>query len=224
VRIGSRTRFGALASPQASALVGSIASAGGTKLIGRLIKASRPLESGLVGGTDVRGDPPSLSTAGQAANAPGRFLSPVSPVDLAARMESDEGIEVSRQAIWKRFRPSCETFLQSILTRAIGSRSGADAEWEGRFGRLLLQDSTVVRLPLRLFGEYSGVPNAHQAVCNARIQVVYDVLAGQFVSFSIDPYSILSHQTLQMVENHACFEQAGWTKDSPSSLKQILFL
>jgi len=58
-----------------------------------------------------------------------------------------------------------------------------------KFSRILVQDSTVIRLPLRLFEIFSGVKNAHLAVCNARIQGVYDLLSKQFVAFSIDPYS-----------------------------------
>jgi hypothetical protein len=58
-----------------------------------------------------------------------------------------------------------------------------------RFRRILLHDSTILRLPLRLFGAFSGVKNAHKAVCNARIQGIYDLLSGRFLSFSVDPYS-----------------------------------
>lgn len=48
---------------------------------------------------------------------------------------------------------------------------------------------TIIKLPLRLFGVFSGVKNAHAAVCNARIQGIYDLLSGRFIHFSIDPYS-----------------------------------
>jgi hypothetical protein len=38
------------------------------------------------------------------------------------------------------------------------------------------------------FPEFSGVSNAHTKVCNARIQAVYDLVAGRLVAFSIDPH------------------------------------
>lgn len=57
------------------------------------------------------------------------------------------------------------------------------------YKRVIVQDSTIIRLPLRLFSFFSGVSNSHAAVCNARIQGVYDLLSGCFISFSIDPYS-----------------------------------
>ena len=59
----------------------------------------------------------------------------------------------------------------------------------GRYKRVLVQDSTVIQLPARLFTTFSGVSNAHSNVCNARIQAVYDLVAAEFIDFSIDPYS-----------------------------------
>ena len=47
----------------------------------------------------------------------------------------------------------------------------------------------MIRLPIRLFSDFSGVANGQSKVCNARVQCVYDLLSEQFVSFSIDPYS-----------------------------------
>jgi len=52
-----------------------------------------------------------------------------------------------------------------------------------------VQDSTVIRLPLRLFEQFSGVKNAHTSVCNARIQSIYDLISQRFIAFSIDSYS-----------------------------------
>lgn len=57
------------------------------------------------------------------------------------------------------------------------------------YNRVLVQDSTVIKLPTALFDIFSGVSNAHASVCNARIQAVYDLRNGTLVSFAIDPYS-----------------------------------
>jgi len=56
------------------------------------------------------------------------------------------------------------------------------------FARVLVQDSTVIRLPSKLMPVFSGVKNAHVQVCNARIQSAYDLRSGGFVKFSIDTY------------------------------------
>ncbi|MCX6872472.1 MAG: transposase [Verrucomicrobia bacterium] len=57
------------------------------------------------------------------------------------------------------------------------------------YRRVLAQDSTVLKLPLALFPEFSGVSNGSSSVCSARIQAVCDLLSGQLIGFPIDPYS-----------------------------------
>jgi len=117
----------------------------------------------------------------------------VSHNDLAARLATHTGVSASRQACWQRTTEPCVRFFQGILERVmLGSCPSAELEQlrnGGRFQRVLLQDSTVIQLPLRLFAIFSGVRNADTAVCNARIQGVYDLLSGQFIHFSVDPYS-----------------------------------
>ncbi len=111
--------------------------------------------------------------------------------DLASSMDAHHGVSISKQGIFARVGPECVTFLELVLAKIISSKipNNLAQTYTGRYTRILVQDSTVVRLPLRLFGSFSGVSNAHTSVCNARIQSVYDLIAGQFVSFSIDPYS-----------------------------------
>jgi hypothetical protein len=117
----------------------------------------------------------------------------VSYNDLAARMQAATGVSASRQAYWERTDEACVRFFQSILQRVMLSKCCPEEiehlRKRGRFRRILLQDSTVIRLPLRLFRAFSGVKNAHKAVCNARIQGTYELLSGRFLYFSIDPYS-----------------------------------
>jgi hypothetical protein len=57
------------------------------------------------------------------------------------------------------------------------------------FQRILIQDSTVIQLPAKLFAVFSGVKNATFTACNARIQGIYDLCSGRFIKFSIDSYS-----------------------------------
>jgi hypothetical protein len=117
----------------------------------------------------------------------------VSYNDLAARIQAQTGVAASRQAYWERTDEPCVRFFQSILEHVLLSKCSSDGiqsiKRRGRFKRILLQDSTIIKLPLRLFDSFSGVKNAHGAVCNARIQGIYDLLSGRFIAFSIDPYS-----------------------------------
>lgn len=117
----------------------------------------------------------------------------VSYNDLAAQIEADNGVSVSRQAVWKKVTEPCESFFQKILEIVILNKvDKGDVETlrhSSQYKRVLVQDSTIIKLPVRLFDIFSGVSNGHTKVCNARIQGTYDLLAEKFISFSIDPYS-----------------------------------
>lgn len=113
--------------------------------------------------------------------------------DIAAHIDTQSNICVSRQAIWKKVTPLCEIFLKEILTLIITNKINTvfieKIKAQNKYKRILIQDSTIIRLPVGLFPDFSGVANAQGEVCNARIQCVYDLISEQFVSFSIDPYS-----------------------------------
>jgi hypothetical protein len=114
--------------------------------------------------------------------------------DLAANIDAHEQTKPSRQAVAGRMNDEFKDFMHRLLETLIARKVGLDglatttpATFRG-FKRVLVQDSTIIKLPLALFPEFSGVSNAHSKVCNARIQAVYDLVAGRLVAFSIDPY------------------------------------
>jgi hypothetical protein len=112
---------------------------------------------------------------------------------LASRLNLITDVSASKQAFCKRVNESCVNFFKSVLAHVIQSKF-SDLELKAflpchTYKRVLIQDSTIIRLPLKLFNMFSGVSNLHSSVCNARIQGVYDLLSGSFLSFSIDPYS-----------------------------------
>lgn len=112
--------------------------------------------------------------------------------DLATRFDTVCKTSPSKQAISKKINPACVQFFQSVLECIITSkmrRGELDLLKTDSYGRLLVQDSTILKLPQKLFKIYSGVSNGHSMVCNARIQGIYDLLSGSFVSFSIDTYT-----------------------------------
>jgi len=115
--------------------------------------------------------------------------------DMAAKIDAGTAVSVSRQAIAKKMgKASCTAFLKKILALCITGRIGRKGidrlRNGGKFKRILVQDSTIIKLPAMLFQLYSGVSNASSSVCNARVQCVYDMLSESFISFDIDPYSI----------------------------------
>jgi len=118
----------------------------------------------------------------------------VSYNDLAGKIQTATGVSVSRQAYWERMKEStCVAFFKEVLARCMFLKFDAQEISQlkscGLFTRILIQDSTIIKLPTRLFEAFSGVKNAHTTTCNARIQGVYNLCSGQFISFSVDPYS-----------------------------------
>ena len=115
--------------------------------------------------------------------------------DLAAHIEANHDCAPSRQAVGLRLNKSFENLLQHLLEVVIAqklSRSTLNGPPELQFRgyrRVLVQDSTIIKLPSNLFTVFSGVSNAQSSVCNARIQATYDLLSSRLINFSIDPYS-----------------------------------
>jgi hypothetical protein len=104
--------------------------------------------------------------------------------NLAASIESSHpGQGPVRQAVHLRMGDPLQAFVHRLLEDLIaGSISGPSAHTSnledrqrqfGCYQRVLVQDSTIIKLPTHLFEEFSGVSNAHSKVCNARVQALY---------------------------------------------------
>lgn len=111
--------------------------------------------------------------------------------DLAAKINAETGILASRQAYHKKLNANCLEFFERVLAGVMQAKlKPAQApDCARKFERVLVQDSTVIKLPTKLMPIFSGVKNAHTKVCNARIQNAYDLRTGDVVKFSIDAYS-----------------------------------
>lgn len=114
--------------------------------------------------------------------------------DLASAIDRTGRDTPSKQAVSERMNEACKEMIERVLQLAMAKRitteaAGNDIELFNSYQRVLVQDSTIIKLPTWLFGAFSGVSNGSSQVCNARIQAVYDLKSGSFVSFSIDTYS-----------------------------------
>ena len=115
----------------------------------------------------------------------------VSNNDAAAKMYAECGISLSRQSIWKKMGVPGTAFFEKVLGALVGNKSAAGKKLalKGKFLRIIVQDSTIIKLPPHLFDLFSGVSNGLAKACNARIQAAYDLVSGEFLKFSLDPYS-----------------------------------
>ena len=112
--------------------------------------------------------------------------------DVAGIINDSTGKHPSRQAVAKRIDKEFSNFLKMILEHVINYKIIEEANIENYikcFPRIIVQDSTIIKLPIRLFDDFSGVSNSNASVCNARIQGVYDLVSKSFIDFSVDKYS-----------------------------------
>lgn len=142
--------------------------------------------------------------------------------DVAAAVDGDSKSVPSKQAIDKRMNQPCLEMLKAVLKDAIGKRIRTDVDRKNgtlfeKYGRVLVQDSTVLKLPSWLFEEFSGVANQSGRTCHARIQAVYDLRNMVFVAFSIDTYSendLAVASKLELQKNDLVLRDRGYlTRD-----------
>jgi len=136
---------------------------------------------------------------------------------IAAKYSADNNIHASKQAISKKMRKECLEFFKSILALIINNKlkstEAKAMQLIKEYSRVLVQDSTLIQLPLRLFDSFSGMRNGAATNCTARIQGVYDILSGSFIEFSIDPYSkndLLAAPELTICENDLVLRDRGY--------------
>ena len=134
---------------------------------------------------------------------------------IAMEIDDCRNETVSKQAVSKKMTKEFDLFLigliQDILTKIYDSNKNIEIQKE--FLRILVQDSTIVKLPFRLFNEMSGVANKTTQVANTRIQVVYDLVSEQFLKFEIEPYSkndIKAAPELELQEGDLSLRDRGY--------------
>jgi hypothetical protein len=99
---------------------------------------------------------------------------------------------VFKQSLHKAMRKdSFLVFVENVFKKLMETKIGLSTnKLKSKFKRIIIQDSTIIRLPTGLFTFFSGVKNKTKQCANARIQVALDILPNVFTCFSIDSYSI----------------------------------
>jgi IS4 transposase len=100
--------------------------------------------------------------------------------------------DVSRQRLHKVMSSdNFVVFFSSVVNRLLQDQIlPAKNSYKKKFKRILVQDSTILKLPKKLFQFYSGVSNASATVANCRIQVCVNLLTNFIESFGADSYAI----------------------------------
>ena len=101
---------------------------------------------------------------------------------------------ISKQALWKRMNVRQILFLQKVLNETIKDKmkNRLSLETSGKlnqFKRVIIEDSTTIKLNDKLWKEYPGSSNQNkskQAIL--KIQVAYNLLRGSFLRFDLRSY------------------------------------
>lgn len=111
---------------------------------------------------------------------------------MASTLALQKDKAVSKQALHQAmsnvfFLNFINQIFDQLMTKKLGVSSISS---QFNFQRIIIQDSTVIKLPARLASIYSGVKNGYVQVVNARIQYAFDALSNYSVFFELNPYKI----------------------------------
>jgi hypothetical protein len=104
------------------------------------------------------------------------------------------GSWLSKQSIWERINHGAVCFLQQVLGLVLAERVTQGAHRASAalrsFGRVLIQDSTTIKLAAKLAAHFPGSRNQRGAKHGQlKIQVTYELLSQRFLSFGLSGFN-----------------------------------
>ena len=101
------------------------------------------------------------------------------------------GKRVSKQGVFDRLNARATIFAKQLLEKILLQQSGKGfrADIFKGFGKVLLQDSTTLRLPQILSGLFPGNHCRGEQKAVARIQSILDIKAMRFIDFSLGAFT-----------------------------------
>jgi len=97
---------------------------------------------------------------------------------------------LAKQSLWERISPCAFDFLSAVLCRLMSSHYQARQFLSSSIKRVLVADSTIVKLHPSLESSFPGSKNQYAKACqaSARLQVLIDIFSGDFLHFNLSPF------------------------------------
>jgi hypothetical protein len=120
---------------------------------------------------------------------------------IAMTLGNLKGICVSKQAIDKRIQEPFIGYLERVLAHTISQKMNTcHQSFPSVFKRILLHDSTTIRLPSHLADVFPGSRNGtRDTISVLKIQAMYDLLRERFSFFWISPFTTTDQKAATMM-------------------------
>lgn len=133
--------------------------------------------------------------------------------DLCGELLKD-GVAIRKQSLQSRFTSAATNFMRAMVEHALSKKLGLDREKiECKFGRVVIDDSTVFQLPEEYSGTYrgSGGGASNAAIKN---QYCYDLLSQEIIDITVQEGTVpdCKYPLQDLRKNDLRIEDLGYFK------------